>query len=130
MKAIEILLVDDMPAVRAGLRSLLSLEPDFLVVGEAADGASAIDAAKALQPDVVVMDYGMPGINGIEATRALKETGSDARVVMLSIRDDSALKRAAAAAGACSFIAKHEPSNRLISAIRDAVTCPREEDTS
>ena len=130
MKAIEILLVDDIPAVRAGLRSPLSLEPDLMVVGEAADGAMAIDAARALRPDVVIMDYGMPGMNGIEATRALKETGSDASVVMLSIRDDTALKRAAAEAGVCNFIAKHEPSTHLITAIRNAAGCPREEDTS
>jgi DNA-binding NarL/FixJ family response regulator len=129
MKSIGVLLVDDMPAVRDGLRTLLSLEPDLRVVGEAADGSGAIDAATVLRPDVVVMDFGMPGMNGIEATRSLREAGSAARVVMLSIRDDASLKRAAAEAGVCRFIDKHEPSSRLVAAIRDAATCPKE-DTS
>jgi DNA-binding NarL/FixJ family response regulator len=130
MKQISILLVDDMPAVRDGLRTLLSLEPDLVVVGEAADGNGAIDAATVLQPDVVVMDYGMAGLNGIEATRILVGAGTGTRVVMLSIRDDAALKRVAAEAGVCSFIAKHEPSSRLVTAIRNAAACQGEEDTS
>jgi two-component system response regulator DesR len=130
MKSITVLLVDDMPAVRDALDILLSLEPDLTVVGDAADGAGAVAVAAVLQPDVVVMDYEMPGMNGIEATRALRLAGVEAGVVMLSIHDDAALKRAAADAGVRSFVAKHEPSRRLVAAIRDAAAGQREEDTS
>lgn len=130
MKPISILLVDDMPAVRDGLRAVLSLEPDMAVIGEAADGNNAVEAAAVLQPDVVVMDFGMPGRNGIEATTALRQAGNEARIVMLSIRDDVSLKRAAAEAGVRAFIAKHEPSSHLVAAIREAAALPIEENTS
>ena len=130
MKAIRVLLVDDQRGVRSALRILLSIEPDIAVVGEAGDGRSAVLIATGLQPDVVVMDYEMPGMNGIETTRTLLEAGVNAWVVMLSIRDDSALKRDAAGVGIRAFVAKHESSERLLAAIRAAALPQGEEDTS
>jgi DNA-binding NarL/FixJ family response regulator len=130
VKAIRVLLVDDQPAVRRGLMMRLQLEPDISVVGEAQDGVTAISAARELNPDVLVMDYEMPGLDGIEATRALAKTGSTSAVVMLSIHDDTAVRRAATSAGVQSFIAKHEPSERLLAAIRAAARAGDEEDTS
>ncbi len=126
MKAIRILLVDDQPSVRRGLIMRLQLEPDITVVGEAADGATAVSAAFSLQPDVLVMDYEMPGMNGIEATQALAQAGNAAAVVMLSIHDDIATQRQAAVAGVRAFVAKHEPSEKLLAAIRDAARPGRE----
>jgi DNA-binding NarL/FixJ family response regulator len=98
----------------------LQLEPDITVVGEAADGVAALTAATALEPDVLVMDYEMPGMNGVEATRALAAQGSESRVVMLSIHDNASLKQEAAGAGVHAFVAKHQPSETLLAAIRSA----------
>jgi DNA-binding NarL/FixJ family response regulator len=98
----------------------LQLEPDITVIGEAEDGVSAVSAASVLRPDVLVMDYEMPAMNGIEAARKLREMGSQSRVVMLSIHDNSALKQEAAGAGIDAFVAKHQPSEVLLSAIRSA----------
>ena len=71
----RILLVDDQPLLRTGFRMILSAEPDFAVVGEAGDGASAVEIARRLKPDVVLMDIRMPGMDGIQATRALAGPG-------------------------------------------------------
>lgn len=130
VKAIRVLLVDDQPAVRRGLIMRLQLEPDITVVGEAPDGRAAVRATVELRPDVLVMDYEMPHMDGIEATQALNAAGSDARVVMLSIHDSSAVRRAAQNAGVQVFVAKHEPSERLLAAIREAARRAGEEDTS
>ncbi len=108
----------------------LQLEPDITVVGEAQNGAAAISAAGELQPDVMVMDYEMPEMNGIEAAEALTSAGASVAVVMLSIHDNTTVRRAAASAGVRSFVAKHEPSERLLAAIREAAGAAREEDTS
>ncbi len=108
----------------------LQLEPDITVVGEAQNGVAAIRAAGELLPDVMVMDYEMPEMNGIEATQALSNAGASVAVVMLSIHDNSTVRRAAASAGVRSFVAKHEPSEHLLSAIRDAARANGEEDTS
>ena len=122
MKAIRVLLVDDQPSIRNGLTMRLELEPDVTVVGEAADGASALRVIEMLKPDVVVMDYEMPGMNGLDATRALTEAGIGCAVVMLSIHDDAVVKAAASRAGVSAFVAKHEPSERLLAAIRRAAS--------
>jgi DNA-binding NarL/FixJ family response regulator len=98
----------------------LQLEADISVVGEAEDGTSALAAAERLKPDVLVMDYEMPGMNGVEAARKLDEMGLQSRVVMLSIHDNSTVRREAARAGIDAFVAKHQPSEVLLSAIRDA----------
>jgi CheY-like chemotaxis protein len=120
VKTIRILLVDDQRSVRRGLAMRLELEPDITVVGEAEDGVSALSAASVFRPDVLVMDYEMPAMNGIEATRKLREMGSHSRVVMLSIHDNPAVKRQATEAGIDAFVAKHQPSEALLAAIRKA----------
>jgi DNA-binding NarL/FixJ family response regulator len=109
----------------------LQLEPDMEVVGEAENGKGALAAVHALDPDVLVMDQEMPVMNGIATTRALDSSGSRAAVVMLSIHDSSNLRREATAAGVCQFVCKHEPSESLLTAIRDAAGCrQRREGTS
>jgi DNA-binding NarL/FixJ family response regulator len=122
MKTIRIVLVDDQRSVRRGLAMRLQLEPDITVVGEAEDGSEAVEAAQTLQPDVLVMDYEMPGMDGIEATKTLAGLGLDSKVVMLSIHDNPTVKQAAAGAGVHAFVAKHQPSETLLAAIRSAAS--------
>ncbi len=119
-KTIRILIVDDQPAVRQGLRLRLSLEPELEVVGEAGDGAEAIALAGSLRPDVVLMDVRMPGTDGIEATAALNVAVREIAVVMLSLYDDIGTRRRAKEAGVAAFVAKHRMEEELLAVIRRA----------
>jgi DNA-binding NarL/FixJ family response regulator len=101
----------------------LALEPDLLVVGEAADGAAALPLARDLSPDVVIMDVEMPVMDGIRATSELRAIAPDTHVVMLSLYDDAATRAKARAAGACAFVAKQCMEEPLLNAIRQAATC-------
>jgi DNA-binding NarL/FixJ family response regulator len=96
----------------------LELEPDVTVVGEAADGEAALALAEALCPDVIIMDIEMPGMDGISATRALR--GRRAKVVILSLYDDTMTQARAHEAGAVAFVAKHRMEEPLLAAIRAA----------
>jgi DNA-binding NarL/FixJ family response regulator len=118
MERIKLLLVDDEAAVRRGLRMRLALEADIEVVGEATDGATAVDLVSLLQPRVVLMDLEMPVMDGISATA--KITGNGTAVVVLSMHDDAATIARAEAAGAAAFVAKHKMDDGLLAAIREA----------
>jgi len=96
----------------------LALEPDIAVVGEAADGPSALNVAADLAPDAVVMDVGMPGMDGIEAAASLREAAPGTRVVMLTVHDDPNTRRRAQDAGAAAFVVKQKCGGDLIAAIR------------
>lgn len=115
---ITVLLVDDLPVVRRGLRMGLALEPDLQVVGEAGDGAEALRLAAVLDPQVIILDIELPGMDGIAACTRLRAAGERAAVVMLSIHEDGADRRQALAAGAAAFVSKHEPVEALLAAIR------------
>jgi DNA-binding NarL/FixJ family response regulator len=117
---IRLLLVDDQPNIRRGLRMRLGLEPDIEVVGEAADGASALKLARLVAPDVVVMDVEMPGMDGIAATSQLRAGAPHCSVVILSLYDDATTRARAAEAGACAFVAKTRMDEALVEAIRTA----------
>jgi DNA-binding NarL/FixJ family response regulator len=120
MKTIRLLLVDDEPAIRRGLRMRLALEPDVEVVGEAADGVAALEQVRRLAPRVVLMDVEMPGLDGIAATYELRSLAPRSAVVMLSMHDDTATVERAMAAGAAAFVAKHSIDGALLAAIRQA----------
>ncbi len=117
---ITLLLVDDEPAVRQGLKMRLALEPDIEIVGEADDGATAVRQVEAIHPRVVLMDIAMPGINGIEATTALKQCYPPTSVVILTLHDHPEMRNLARNAGACSLVGKQEEPDALITAIRAA----------
>lgn len=115
---IRVLLADDHGVVRKGVRDFLEEEPDLDVVGEASDGAQAVDMALALRPDVVVMDIKMPHLSGIEATKRIKATAPEVRVLALSAYDDDPYVWGLLEAGASGYVLKTAESRELISAIR------------
>lgn len=116
-RRIGILLVDDQPAVRQGLRLLLQLEPRVDVIGEAGTAAEALSLAEVLRPDVVIMDVRMPGMDGIEATALLVAMLPRCSVIILTIRGTADARARAVAAGAGAFVEKGRPEE-LVDAIR------------
>ncbi len=127
---IRVLIADDQELVRYGLRLVLEAEDDIQVVGEASDGASAVDAAIALGPDVILMDVRMPVKDGIEATRDLAARLPRTRVLVLTTYDLDEFAFGALQAGAAGFLLKNTRPAELVAAIRtvatgDAVVAPR-----
>ena len=118
MKLIKILLVDDQPLFREGLRTLLSVQSDFEIVGEAGNGEEAIKLARTLQPAVVLMDLQMPVLDGVAATRCLKTEQPDCRVIVLTTFDDDENVFDGLRAGAVGYLLKDAPSEKLCEAIR------------
>ena len=118
MKLIKILLVDDQPLFREGLRTLLSVQSDFEIVGEAGNGEEAIKLARTLQPAVVLMDLQMPVLDGVAATRCLKAEQPDCRVIVLTTFDDDENVFDGLRAGAVGYLLKDAPSEKLCEAIR------------
>jgi DNA-binding NarL/FixJ family response regulator len=117
---ITVLLVDDHPVVRAGLRGMLEAEPDLDVVGEAGSGAEAVALARAVRPDVILMDLRMPGTDGVWATeRILAETKRSKVVVLTTYETDADILRAVAA-GAAGYLLKDATRAELAGAIRAA----------
>lgn len=120
MKRIRLLLVDDQSLFREALRTLLGLQPDFEIVGEAANGQEAIAAAASLQPQVILMDLRMPVMTGVEATRRIVAAHPDSRVLVLTTFDEDAEVFEALRAGAAGYLLKASNADRLCGAIRAA----------
>lgn len=115
--AVRVLLVDDQQLVRSGFRLILSVEDDVEVVGEAPDGAAAVEAARALRPDVVLMDVQMPVMDGIEATRRIAAEDL-AKVLVLTTFDRDDYVFDALSAGASGFLLKNSDAEHLVEAVR------------
>jgi len=117
---IGLLIVDDHPVVRDGLRGMFAGDERFRVLGEAADGAEALAVARAVQPDVVLMDLRMPGMDGVTAIRALREQGFTARVLVLTTYDTDSDVLPAIKAGATGYLLKDTPREELFRAVSAA----------
>jgi DNA-binding NarL/FixJ family response regulator len=117
---IRLLVADDHPVVRDGLRGMLAGQPDLEVVGEAADGAEAVALAPRLRPDVVLMDLRMPGMDGVDAIRKLRTSFPDARILVLTTFDTDTDVVRAIEAGATGYLLKDTPREELVRAIRAA----------
>jgi DNA-binding NarL/FixJ family response regulator len=117
-RPVRVLLADDQPMLRSGLRMALSGADGLSVVGEAGDGVEAVDLARRLLPDVVVMDVRLPRLDGLGATRAITASGLPVRVLILTAFDTDEHVLAAVGAGAAGYLCKDVPPAELVSAIR------------
>lgn len=113
----RILIADDHGVLRAGLRALLNSQPGLEVIGEAADGPTALRQALELRPDIVLLDLSMPGLDGIQVTRQLKQACPEVRALILTGHEDESLLREAIHAGALGYIVKRAVETELLSAI-------------
>ncbi|RLC66716.1 MAG: DNA-binding response regulator [Chloroflexi bacterium] len=118
MKPLRILLVDDHLLFRKGLARLLNAQPDFEVVGEAADGLEAVERAQALRPDLVLMDIRMPRCNGLEATRRIKAQMENVHVVVLTVSEDEEDLTTAVRYGADGYLLKDLMPEMLFQQLR------------
>lgn len=118
MEKIRLLVADDHPVVRAGLRMLLAAQPDMEVVGEAVDGDAAVARALQLEPDVVVMDLAMGGTDGLAATREIVNRLPHTKVVVLTMHDNEEYLRQALDAGATGYVLKEAVDTEIAVAIR------------
>ncbi|MEU0674649.1 response regulator transcription factor [Streptomyces sp. NPDC006172] len=126
---VRVVLVDDQPLVRSGLRVIMADHPDLEVVGEAATGAEAVELVRDVSPHVVVMDIRMPGMDGIEATRRITSGPSDTRVLVLTTFDEDDYVYGALRAGASGFAVKDMSLDDILAAVRvvaagDALIAP------
>jgi DNA-binding NarL/FixJ family response regulator len=129
-RPVRVLLADDQSLLRTGFRMVLGAESDLDIVGEAGDGAEAVELSRRLLPDVVLMDIRMPRMDGVAATRAIVDARLPVRVLILTTFDLDEYVLGALRAGASGFLTKEVPANDLVNAIRtvaagEAVVAPR-----
>lgn len=117
----RIVLADDHPIVRQGLRALLEAEADFQVVGEASDGLEAVALVERVKPDVLVLDLMMPGLAGLQVARQTRQRSPWTRIVILSMHADEGYVLEALTAGASAYVLKKSTTGDLVKAIRDAI---------
>src|SRR5713226_8224045 len=115
---LRILVVDDHPLFRRGVRGLLHDQPGWRVVGEAVSGREAVDQAKKLRPDVAILDVTMPELDGIEATRQLREAAPDTKVLILTMHESRQMVRRLLEAGASGYVLKSDFPRSLVRAVR------------
>jgi DNA-binding NarL/FixJ family response regulator len=117
---LAIVLADDHPVVRRGMRSLLESQPDFAVVGETGDGLETVRLVERLRPDVLILDLMMPGLSGLEALRIVRQRAPQTRVVVLSMHSNNAFVAEALKNGATAYVLKGSTEEDLILAVQEA----------
>jgi two-component system response regulator NreC len=117
---LRVVIADDHPVVRSGVRALLEAEPEFEVVAEAGDAASAERHVRGHKPDVLVIDVSMPGGSGLDAIPRLRQNSPETQIVVLTMRDDPSVVRQAIQAGAMGYVLKDAATAELVLAVRRA----------
>lgn len=115
---LRVLLADDHPILRSGLRALIEAQPDMQVVGESRDGEAAVEDTASLVPDVVVMDLSMPKLAGTEAIERIRSSCPEVKIIVLTAHEDRAHAQLAMAAGAAGYIVKRSAADDLVRGIR------------
>jgi two-component system, NarL family, response regulator NreC len=118
MPSVRVLIADDHPLIRSGLRALLEREGEFQVVGEASDGYEAIELATHLKPDVAMLDVGMPRLNGIDAAQHISERMAAVRIILVSMHSDEGYVLRALKSGARGYLLKASPEADVLTAVR------------
>jgi DNA-binding NarL/FixJ family response regulator len=118
MPPTRVLLVDDHPVVRAGIRNLLEQAPDINVVGEASDGTQVLRLVEELSPDIVLLDMELPGLSGNEVAQKLQQSGSEVRILALSAHDDKQYIQELLSNGAAGYLVKEEVPETIVEAVR------------
>ena len=121
-KKVRMMIVDDHPLFRAGLRRIVELEDDFTIIGEAEDGSVALDKARKIKPQVILMDVNLPGMNGLQVTRELTASHSECAVIILTAFHDDEQMLHALRAGASSYFPKDVNPQILVDAIRQVAS--------
>ena len=116
---VTLLLVDDHPLIRQGLRHLFEGEPEFKVIGEAGDGLEALLLVERLKPNILVVDMMMPGLNGLEVLRQIKHISPDTRTIVLSMQSADAYVIEALKNGAAGYVLKETGPSELVNAVRE-----------
>ena len=119
MEKIRVLLVDDHPLFRQGLRRILEIEPDIEIIAEVADGQEAVEAAQALRPDVMIVDVNLPSLNGLQITRQVKEDLRETAIIILTAYHDEEQLFRSIRAGASAYYPKDVIPDDLMKAIRE-----------
>ena len=122
MGSLRLLVADDHEIFRAGVRSLLEVQPGWQVVAEAADGREAVTKAAEVRPDVALLDIGMPVMNGLEAGRQIVQNGPRTKILMLTVHDSDAMINSVLMVGARGYLLKTDAARDLVSAVK-AVQC-------
>jgi two-component system nitrate/nitrite response regulator NarL len=115
-----VLLIDDHPLFRKGVRQLIDMGGDFALIGEAADGATGLELARRLKPDLILLDINMKGMNGLETLRAIREADLDSRVIMLTVSDQEEDLVEALRAGADGYLLKDMEPEQLLASLKTA----------
>ena len=121
MKKTRIVVVDDHPLIRSGVRTCLEADPDFVIAGEARDGLEAVDLVERVRPDVAVVDLALPGLDGLDVILQARQRSPQTRVIVLSMRENSAYVIRALRNGASAYVLKRSPPDELVAAIRETM---------
>lgn len=121
-KKIKVMLVDDHVLIREGIKQILELEEDIVVVGQAGDGEEAFEKVEILNPEVILLDINMPNVNGIETLRKFKDFGIESKIIMLTIHEDREYIMKTLNLGADGYILKDSSADSFIQGIRDVVS--------